>query len=117
MKKWHPVQAVVTSSKLETGNGVHLDILVRLAGESQERPIGLMAGTFLSQSDYRQLAKDYPTGKAVILFQNPEKPDEIVLERAETPNPFLYLWFALGLLSLAGLVKVLKTPVKDVQVY
>ena len=35
---WKEKQAVITSSRLESGNGVHLDIMVRIDGEAEPVP-------------------------------------------------------------------------------
>jgi hypothetical protein len=98
---WQKRAATIATSRLESGNGVHLDITVRLEGETKTRPSKLILGTFISQSDYRHFAKKYPQGKNVVLYQHPTHPEKLVLE-ANTNPVSLYVPA-----TLAGLLGVL----------
>lgn len=107
-KTWMPVGAQIITSKLESGNGVHLDITVRVEGQNQAIPADLVYGTFISQSDHRALAEQYPAGTKTTIFQNPNDPDSVVLQRPERLNPFAYLWGGLGLLLIIISIRVLR---------
>lgn len=106
-KNWVPVEAVIASSKLESGNGVHLDITARLGKNTKEIPIDLIYGTFISQKNYRDLAEDYPAGTQTTVFQNPDSPEDVVLMRSDHINPFLYVWITLSALIFVLLVRIL----------
>ena len=107
-KTWTPVDAQIITSKLETGNGVHLDVTVRLDSQNQAIPANLVYGTFISQSDYRALAEQYPAGTKTTIFQNPNDPAAVVLQRPERLNPFAYLWGGLGLLLIIISIRILR---------
>ena len=107
-KTWIPVDAQIITSKLESGNGVHLDVTVRVNGQNQAIPADLVYGTFISQNDYKELAEQYPTGTKTTIFQNPNDPTAIVLQRPERLNPFAYLWGGLGLLLIVISIRTLR---------
>lgn len=94
---WEEKPAVITSSKLESGNGVHLDIMVRIDGEAEPVPAHVRRGTFISQGDYRQWAQEYPPDTRLTVYQNPDNPRDVVLERAERFSAFAMLWAGLGI--------------------
>ncbi len=102
-----PVDAVIVTSNLESGNGVHLDIVVRLLKSKLEIPSDLIYGTFVSQNDYRNLAKEYPVGTKTTVFQNPDNSEEVVLKRLDKINPFLYLWVFIGMMALVINIRIL----------
>ena len=106
-RSWIPVEAVIVTSKLESGNGVHLDVTVRLLNSTLEIPVDLLYGTFISQKDYRDLAKDYPVGTETTVFQNPDNPKVVVLKRLDKLNPFLYLWVLISMIAIVINIRIL----------
>jgi len=106
-RSWIPVDAVIVTSRLESGNGVHLDVTVRLINSNLEIPTDLIYGTFISQKDYRDLAKEYPAGTKTIVFQDRDNPRAVVLKRLEHLNPFLYLWLFISSIAIAIVIRIL----------
>ena len=104
---WLPVHAVIVKSNLESGQGVHLDIVVRLLKSNLEIPSDLIYGTFVSQNDYRNFAKEYPVGTKITVFQNPDNAKDVVLKRLDEINPFLYLWVFIGMIALVINIRML----------
>ena len=106
-RSWIPVEAVIVTSNLESGNGVHLDVTVRLLNSTLEIPVDLLYGTFISQKDYRDLAKEYPVGTETTVFQNPDNPKVVVLKRLDKLNPFLYLWVLISMIAIVINIRIL----------
>jgi hypothetical protein len=109
VQTWAETEAVIVMSRLESGNGVHFDVTARLSGTSKDVPVKVIKGTFVSQKDHRNWSKRYPSGKHVTLYQNPQNPDDIVLEKLDKPSLSSYLSAAFGavlvLLQLVLLVR------------
>ena len=92
MQSWQPRKGKIVSSRLESGNGVHLDIIIKVKGQMNPKPARVTYGTFISQKDYRSWAKKYTQGKLVEVYVNPDNPNDIVIKRHDSyRSGFLFL--------------------------
>lgn len=96
---WIPQSGTITQSNLETGNGVHLDLVARIDSSQEEVSPSVVYGKFTTQSDYKKYHLEYTVGKKVTLFQNPDNTNEAVLTLNNDLH-WLYIGCGLGVLSL-----------------
>lgn len=114
-RDWISKEAVIETSHLESGQGVHLDVTVRIIENDRIMPVDLLYGTFISQQDYREMAKKFPEGARTVIYQNPDNDREAVLQKRESLNPFFYMWLLIGILFVFTQILLLKKWVQSHQ--